>query len=122
MTSQATEARSGGRWLSRVGVAGDSPTLALVLAVALVGYVVWTADRLPALARVTALAARGKPAQLWLPGAQPQPWPARAQEPSGRTLNRPAKPPLVCCRTMTRRRRGGTRACPCHPACPRAAR
>lgn len=41
-----------------MGGAARYPTLALVLVVALLGYVVWTADRLPALARVSALVAR----------------------------------------------------------------
>jgi len=43
--------------LGGMGGGARFPTLALVLAVALFGYVVWTADRLPALARVSALAA-----------------------------------------------------------------
>jgi len=37
------------------------PTLALVLAAALIGYTVWTADRLSSLAPVAALAARSAP-------------------------------------------------------------
>jgi hypothetical protein len=49
----ASDASMGG-----LGGGARYPTLALVLAVALFGYVVWTADRLPALARVSALAAR----------------------------------------------------------------
>jgi hypothetical protein len=42
--------------------AGRFPTLALVLALALFGYVIWTADRLPGIAPVSALAARVTPA------------------------------------------------------------
>ena len=45
-------------------------TLALVLAVALIGYVVWTADRLSSLAPVAALAARSAPVPV-LAGAGP---------------------------------------------------
>jgi cytochrome b561 len=57
--ASTAKAVSGGSAMNGLaGGAAHSPTLALVLAVALVGYVVWTADRLPALARVTALAAR----------------------------------------------------------------
>jgi hypothetical protein len=44
--------------LGGMGGGARFPTLALVLALALFGYVVWTADRLPALARVSTLAAR----------------------------------------------------------------
>jgi Domain of unknown function (DUF5134) len=61
-TSTAKAVSGGSGMNGQAGGGAHSPTLALVLAVALVGYVVWTADRLPALARVTALAARGKPA------------------------------------------------------------
>ncbi len=45
-------------------------TLALVLAFALIGYVVWTADRLSSLAPVAALAARSAPVPV-LAGAGP---------------------------------------------------
>ncbi|MGH3399091.1 MAG: DUF5134 domain-containing protein, partial [Streptosporangiaceae bacterium] len=56
-----------GRAASGAGMSGTGggaryPTLALVLAVAVFGYVIWTADRLPALARVSAPAARAVPA------------------------------------------------------------
>jgi hypothetical protein len=61
-TSTATAASAGSAMNGLAGGAAHAPTLALVLAVALLGYVVWTADRLPALARVAALAARSKPA------------------------------------------------------------
>ena len=44
--------------LGGMGGGARFPTLALVLALVLFGYVVWTADRLPALARVSSLAAR----------------------------------------------------------------
>jgi len=50
--------------LLTAGLAGGAahfPTLALVLAFALIGYVVWTADRLSSLAPVAALAARSAP-------------------------------------------------------------
>jgi cytochrome b561 len=61
-TSAAKAAAGGSAMNGLAGGAAHAPTLALVLAVALLGYVVWTADRLPALARVTALAARSQPA------------------------------------------------------------
>ena len=57
----AAAAGSGGSGMS--GMAGGVahfPTLALVLALALFAYVVWTADRLPGLATVAALAARAR--------------------------------------------------------------
>jgi len=47
-----------GSGMGNMGGAARYPTLALVLGIALFGYVVWTADRLPALARVPALVAR----------------------------------------------------------------
>jgi len=54
----AAKAASGGSGMSGMA-AGTAhyPTLALFLAFALFGYVVWTADRLPSLAPVAALAA-----------------------------------------------------------------
>ena len=52
------------------GGAAHFPTLALVLALALIGYVVWTADRLSSLAPVAALAARSAPVPV-LAGAGP---------------------------------------------------
>jgi len=52
--TKAAKAASG----AGMGGAARYPTLALVLAMALFGYVIWTADRLPALARVSALVAR----------------------------------------------------------------
>jgi hypothetical protein len=78
--TSAARAVSGGSAMNGLaGGSAHSPTLALVLAVALVGYVVWTADRLPALARVTALAARGRPAL----GAPSKPAPALARAGAG---------------------------------------
>jgi hypothetical protein len=56
------KAAAGGSAMS--GMAGGAAhvrTLALVLALALIGYVVWTADRLSSLAPVAALAARSAP-------------------------------------------------------------
>jgi Domain of unknown function (DUF5134) len=54
VTTAATAASGSG--MSGLGGGARFPTLALVFAVALFGYVVWTADRLPALAWVSALA------------------------------------------------------------------
>ena len=48
----ATSASSTGTAMGGVATAGRFPLLALVLAVFMVGYVMWQADRLPALARV----------------------------------------------------------------------
>ncbi len=59
------KAASGGSAMSGMAAgAAHLPTLALVLAVALFGYVVWTADRLSSLEPVAALAARIAPAPL----------------------------------------------------------
>ena len=65
------KAAAGGSAMS--GMAGGAAhfrTLALVLAFALIGYVVWTADRLSSLAPVAALAARSAPVPV-LAGAGP---------------------------------------------------
>ena len=65
------KAAAGGSAMS--GMAGGAAhfrTLALVLAFALFGYVVWTADRLSSLAPVAALAARSAPVPV-LAGAGP---------------------------------------------------
>jgi cytochrome b561 len=56
------KAAAGGPGMSGMAAgAAHFPTLALVLAFALFGYVVWTADRLSSLAPVAALAARAVP-------------------------------------------------------------
>jgi hypothetical protein len=64
MFAAVTTAAKGaaGSGMSGMGGAARFPTLALVFALALFGYVVWTADRLPALARVSAPAAAAVPA------------------------------------------------------------
>ena len=66
MFAAVTTAAKGasGSGMSGMGGAARFPTLALVFALALFGYVVWTADRLPALARVSALAAGAVPAAV----------------------------------------------------------
>jgi len=51
-------AASGSGMDGMVSRAAPFPTLALVLAIGLLGYVIWTADRLTSLAPVAALAAR----------------------------------------------------------------
>ena len=75
------------------------PLLALILAQFMVGYVMWTADRLPALARVRAW----RPAPAALAAATPDPVPFAAAIPgpapaqAGRVGDRPAaypSPPL----------------------------
>ena len=59
------KAAAGGSAMGGMAAGGAHfPTLALVLALALFGYVVWTADRLSSLAPVAALAARGTPAPV----------------------------------------------------------
>ena len=75
-----------------------SPGLALPLAVALLGYVVWTTDRLTALPRVPALA--GGPPGAAGPTVVAPPDGAAAREAGGRP--RPGRPPMsprlaACC-------------------------
>jgi cytochrome b561 len=59
------KAASGGTAMSGM-TAGTAhfPTLALVLALALFGYVIWTTDRLSSLAPVAMLAVQGRPAPI----------------------------------------------------------
>jgi hypothetical protein len=58
--ASASKAVAGGSAMSGMaGGAAHFPTLALILAFALLGYVIWTTDRLPSLAPVAAFAARG---------------------------------------------------------------
>jgi cytochrome b561 len=62
LAASSSKAVAGGSAMS--GMAGGGahfPTLALVLAFALLGYVVWTTDRLPSLAPVAAFAAPSMP-------------------------------------------------------------
>jgi hypothetical protein len=57
MFAAVTKAAPGAAMSGMGSGAGRFPTLALVLALALFGYVIWTADRLPGIAPVSALAA-----------------------------------------------------------------
>ena len=90
--------------------AAHFPTLALVLAVALFGYVVWTADRLSSLTPVAALAARSVPVPV-LAGraraAEPALWPRAAKAATARRVatarHRPARPGRRRCRLGWRR-------------------
>jgi uncharacterized protein DUF5134 len=65
----ATVAKAGRSAVSGMAAgAAHAPTLALVLALALFGYVIWTADRLSSLAPVAALAARVAPVPVFATG------------------------------------------------------
>jgi hypothetical protein len=68
--------------------AGRFPLLALIFAVFMVGYVMWQADRLPAVARATAVLSQGTG-----PGAGPATPPDRAGRPGPRALS----PRLAAC-------------------------
>lgn len=88
------------------GGAAHFPTLALVLAFALLGYVVWTTDRLPSLAPVAAFAAPGVPVPV-LTGAAAtsstagdtsgSTLPAGDHAPAGRGWGPPVSPRLAAC-------------------------
>jgi hypothetical protein len=93
---------------SMYSIAAHFPTLALVLAFALFGYVVWNADRLSSLAPVAALAARAVPvpvlagastgggASFAAADAEDAPSTPGPQAPAGRRV--PLSPRLaVCC-------------------------
>jgi hypothetical protein len=67
MLAAAATAKAASGGSAAGGMAGGAAhvrTLALVLAIALFGYVVWTADRMSSLAPVTALASRALPPAL----------------------------------------------------------
>jgi hypothetical protein len=88
------------------GGAAHFPTLALVLAFALLGYVVWTTDRLPSLAPVAAFAAPSVPVPV-LTGAAAtsstagdtsgSTLPAGDHAPAGRGWGPPVSPRLAAC-------------------------
>lgn len=82
------------------GGARDS-TLALILALALFGYVIWTADRLPALARVAVLAAAAPatpvPAAAVPPGSEPVGRDESPDPPAPRRAGLPLSPRLAAC-------------------------
>lgn len=77
----ADPARGAGPAGVMTGGSGRVPTVALVLALALFGYVVWTADRLTSLASVAAAAGRRQGLQL-----------TAAVAPAGGSGHRPAGP------------------------------
>ncbi len=89
----ATVARPAGlSGAGMAGAAGDTvhfPLLALILAQFMVGYVMWAADRLPALARVRAW----RPAPATLAAATADPVPAAAG--TALTVGRPASAALT---------------------------
>lgn len=95
----AVKATAGGSAMSGMaGGAAHFPTLALLFAFGLFGYVIWTADRLPGLATVAAFAARAMPVPV-LAGAAAGPSGAGqasqgtllddGQAPSGRAVAAP---------------------------------
>ncbi len=103
----AVKAADGGSGMSGMaGGAAHFPTLALLFAFGLFGYVVWTADRLPGLATVAAFAARAMPVPV-LAGAAAGPSGAKpvgqstlpddVQAPSGRAMAVPVSPRLAAC-------------------------
>ncbi|HUC27571.1 MAG TPA: DUF5134 domain-containing protein [Streptosporangiaceae bacterium] len=61
VTTTAAYAGSSSSGMSAMGSEAHFPTLALVLALGLIGYVVWTADRLTSFPLVAALATAGAP-------------------------------------------------------------
>jgi hypothetical protein len=78
------------------GSATTFPTLALVLTLALVGYVIWTADRFTSLPAVAALRAMTVPAGAAVapiaPALAASPASARAEPPANGTANRGTQP------------------------------
>jgi hypothetical protein len=86
VTAAAGESGMGGM----TGGAAHFPTLALVFAFSLFGYVVWTADRIPGMATVAASEARRVPARVSLPAAAPA-VPAVAGQASRRTTQAPSR-------------------------------
>ena len=103
----SAKATSGGTGTS--GMAGGAarfPTLALILAFGLFGYVVWTADRLPGLATVAAFAARATPVPVPAGAASYASMAAQAsgdaprdesQPATGRVPGTPVSPRLAAC-------------------------
>jgi len=88
------------------GMAGHFPTLALVLALGLFGYVIWTADRFTSLAPVAVLAAAASaPVPRPVPAAagggaagtvaDGENWPTSASQPQ--RAGRPLSPRLAAC-------------------------
>jgi hypothetical protein len=94
LAAAANAARAGSGGSGMTGMAGGAarfPTLALVLALALFGYVIWTADRLTSLAPVAALAVTAAPVQDLAVTAATVPGLALATvAPAGSPAGRPA--------------------------------
>ena len=100
VTTIAAHAGSGGSGMSGMGGGAHFPTLALVLALGLLGYVVWTADRLTSFAPVAALAGAGAPVgDLVLAGGGSETVPAStaAAEPAEARRPSPLSPRLAAC-------------------------
>jgi hypothetical protein len=105
MTTVAAHAGSGTAGMTGMGGGAHFPTLALVLALGLIGYVIWTADRLTSFAPVAALAAAGRPVgALVLAGGGAEAVPAStvpastgATEPAEARRPAPLSPRLAAC-------------------------
>jgi hypothetical protein len=101
----AAAAASGASMGGMSGRAAHFPTLALLFALALLGYVIWTADRLTSLAPVAALAAVPTAALGLVPAAAAAAsgaGPARSPGPAGPAQAPAGRPPLsprlaACC-------------------------
>jgi hypothetical protein len=99
----ASAASSGSGMAGMAGGAARFPTLALVFALALFGYVIWTADRLTSLAPVAAAAAVRTPATGLIPAAAgaatAEAEPARPPGPAAAQSRGPAplSPRLAAC-------------------------
>jgi Domain of unknown function (DUF5134) len=98
------KAASAGSGMGDMGGPARFPTLALILAVTLFGYVIWTADRLSALSRVSVRIAAAGPVAAAVPAlavpagggavpAAPDDAPAPARRPAGPALS----PRLAAC-------------------------
>jgi Domain of unknown function (DUF5134) len=100
MLAAVTSAARAGAGSAAPGVMSGSTahvrTLALILAVCLLGYVVWAADRMPSLARVAALSATGTPAMTLASSGSGQ-VSTSAEVPAGQRAGIPLSPRLAAC-------------------------
>jgi len=100
VTTTAVHAGSGSSGMSGMGGGARFPTLALILALGLLGYVVWTADRLTSFAPVAALAGAGAPVGdlvLAVGGGKTVPASTAATDPAEARRPRPLSPRLAAC-------------------------
>jgi Domain of unknown function (DUF5134) len=97
VTTTAVHAGSANSGMSGMAGGAHFPTLALILALGLIGYVIWTADRLTSFPRVGALTAAGAPVGDLIPAGGGSDASTAATDPAVARRPSPLSPRQAAC-------------------------